>query len=210
MRMSDYTLTRRAEADLFDIAVHGYRQFGVRQAEAYAAGLEHAFQLSPTILEWAERPTRSAQACTGMSMPPHVILYEVVTDGVLILAIVHGRSVRRLPYRGGALTEGSALAGHLSDGPRNQQGRMRPVRDRPSALWRRLALWPPHSVQRSGRSLNVDLAVPASRHAMSGYASPRASRRKHQENTAAASRPLKSQRPPSRQTGGPFETEIGL
>ena len=43
--------------------------------------------------------------------------------------------------------------------------------------------WHRYSVQRSGRSLNVDLAVPASRHAMSGYASLRASRRHHQEIT---------------------------
>jgi plasmid stabilization system protein ParE len=43
--MSEYALTRRAEADLFDIFLFGYEQFGVRQAEIYAAELEHTFQL---------------------------------------------------------------------------------------------------------------------------------------------------------------------
>ncbi len=55
--MSDYRLTKRAEADLFDIAVHGYRQFGARQAEAYAAGLSTRSNSSPTIPAWAGGPT---------------------------------------------------------------------------------------------------------------------------------------------------------
>ena len=80
--MSDHTLTKRAEADLFDIAVHGYRQFGVHQVEAYATGLEHAFQLL------ADNPRMGRRA--------DAILYDPVDDGVLILAIVHGRSVRHL------------------------------------------------------------------------------------------------------------------
>lgn len=94
--MSDYTLTARAEADLFDIAVTGYRQFGIRQAEAYAGGLEHAFRLladDPRMGRKADaiRPGVHRHECAA-----HVILYEPVEGGVLILAIVHRRSVRRL------------------------------------------------------------------------------------------------------------------
>jgi toxin ParE1/3/4 len=54
--MSEYVLTRRAEADLFDIFLFGYEQFGSRQAEIYAAELEHAFQLLADIPVWAVKP----------------------------------------------------------------------------------------------------------------------------------------------------------
>lgn len=93
--MSDYTLTRRAEADLFDIAVHGYRQFGVRQAEAYAVGLEHAFQLLADNPGMGRKADAIRLGVHRHEHAAHVILYEVVADGILILAIVHGRSVRR-------------------------------------------------------------------------------------------------------------------
>ncbi|MDP4026604.1 type II toxin-antitoxin system RelE/ParE family toxin [Methylobacterium sp. NEAU 140] len=94
--MSDYTLTQRAEADLFDIFVYGYRQFGVRQAEAYAASLEHAFRLladNPGLGRKAEAIRAGVRRHECAS---HVILYEPADSGVLILAVVHGRSVERL------------------------------------------------------------------------------------------------------------------
>ncbi|MGU3328610.1 type II toxin-antitoxin system RelE/ParE family toxin [Methylobacterium mesophilicum] len=94
--MSDYTLTKRAEADLFDIAVHGYRQFGVRQVEAYAAGLEHAFQLLADNPRMGRRADAIRPGVHRHEYAAHVILYEPVDGGVLILAIVHGRSMRRL------------------------------------------------------------------------------------------------------------------
>jgi plasmid stabilization system protein ParE len=31
--MNEYTLTKRAEADLFDVFLFGYEQFGSKQAE---------------------------------------------------------------------------------------------------------------------------------------------------------------------------------
>jgi toxin ParE1/3/4 len=43
--MSEYILTKRAETDLYDVFLFGYQQFGVKQAEAYAAGLADTFQL---------------------------------------------------------------------------------------------------------------------------------------------------------------------
>ncbi|UIN38444.1 type II toxin-antitoxin system RelE/ParE family toxin [Methylobacterium oryzae] len=93
--MSDYTLTWKAEADLFDIAVHGYRQFGVHQAEAYAAGLERAFQLLADNPGMGRKADAIRPGVHRHEHASHVILYEVVTGGVLILAIIHGRSVRR-------------------------------------------------------------------------------------------------------------------
>lgn len=94
--MTDYTLTRRAEADLFDIAVHGYRQFGSRQAEAYAAGLEHAFRLLADNPQMGRTADAIRPGVRRHEHAAHVILYESAASGVLILAIVHGRSVSRL------------------------------------------------------------------------------------------------------------------
>lgn len=94
--MSDYTLTKRAEADLFDIAVHGYRQFGARQAEAYAAGLEHAFQLLANNPGMGRKADVIRPGVHRHEHTSHVILYEVVAGGVLILAVIHSCSLRRL------------------------------------------------------------------------------------------------------------------
>ncbi len=94
--MTDYTLTARAEADLFQIAVYGYRQFGVRQAEAYAADLEHTFQLLADNPGMGRKADAIQPGVHRHEHASHVILYEPADDGVLILAIVDGRSVRRL------------------------------------------------------------------------------------------------------------------
>lgn len=94
--MSDYGLTKRAEGDLFDIFLFGYEQFGSKQAEAYAAELEGVFQLL------ADNPRMGREAATvspGVRRHEHrshVILYEEASSGVLILAIVHSSSVKRL------------------------------------------------------------------------------------------------------------------
>ena len=94
--MSDYGLTKRAEADLFHIFLYGYEQFGSKQAEAYAAELEHVFQLladNPRMGREAETIARGVRRHEHGS---HIILYEEASGGVLILAIVHSRSVKRL------------------------------------------------------------------------------------------------------------------
>ena len=94
--MSDYGLTKRAEADLFDIFLYGYEQFGSKQAEVYAAGLEHVFQLladNPRLGREAETIARGVRRHEHGS---HIILYEEAPGGVLILAIVHSSSVKRL------------------------------------------------------------------------------------------------------------------
>ena len=53
--MSEYALTKRAEADLFHIFLFGYGQFGARQAETYATELEHTFQLLADNPAWVEK-----------------------------------------------------------------------------------------------------------------------------------------------------------
>ncbi len=94
--MRRFHLSRRAEDDVTEIFAFGYAFFGEAQAERYADGMKDAFAL----LARNPRMERSAEAVApGIrrhEYRSHVILYEEMPDGVLILAVVHGRSVRRL------------------------------------------------------------------------------------------------------------------
>ena len=94
--MSNYRLTVRAEDDLLDIFLFGLEQFGLMQAERYKAGFERCF----TILADNPKLGRTANAVApGLRRhehESHIVLYEEAEDGVLIVALVHGRSVRRL------------------------------------------------------------------------------------------------------------------
>ena len=94
--MSSYALTKRAEADLFDIFLFGYEQFGSAQAETYAAELEHVFQLLADNPRMGREAEAIAPDVRRHEHGSHVILYEISPDGVVILAVVHTSSVKRL------------------------------------------------------------------------------------------------------------------
>ena len=94
--MSRVRFSNRSEADLLDIFAYGITQLGVAQAERYRADLEACFQLI------AERPLMGRLA---RNVTPnirrhehgrHVIFYEPDGDGVIVLALIHQRSIRRL------------------------------------------------------------------------------------------------------------------
>lgn len=94
--MADYRISRRAEHDLIEIYVYGLEQFGRAQAARYQADMERCFLLL------AEQPRmgRSAEAIApGVRRHEHgqhVVLYEEDDRGILILAVIHQRSLPRL------------------------------------------------------------------------------------------------------------------
>ena len=94
--MSSYALTKRAEADLLDIFSFGYEQFGVTQAEAYAAELASAFQLLADNPRMGRDAEAIARGVRRHEHAAHVILYEIAPPSVRILAIVHASSIKRL------------------------------------------------------------------------------------------------------------------
>ena len=94
--MSEYALTKRAEADLFEVFLFGYEQFGERQAEVYAAELEYIFQLLADNPRMGREAETIAHGVRRHEHGSHIILYEVISGGVLILAIVHASSIKRL------------------------------------------------------------------------------------------------------------------
>ncbi|MFG1339993.1 type II toxin-antitoxin system RelE/ParE family toxin [Xanthobacter autotrophicus] len=95
--MSNFRLTRQAEDDLLDIFLYGIEQFGRAQALHCKDDLDRCFaalvhsprmgRLAPALGETVRRHEHAS----------HVILYEIEDGGgILILAIVHGRSIRHL------------------------------------------------------------------------------------------------------------------
>lgn len=91
-----YGLTRRARNDLFDIFVYGYDRFGARQAETYATSLEHAFELLAANPRMGREARSIGPGVRRHEHASHIILYEEAPPGILILALVHSRSVLRL------------------------------------------------------------------------------------------------------------------
>lgn len=96
--MRRYRFTKQARADLHDIFLYGYEQFGETQAEAYAAGLAHVFQLLADNPQMGRKAEAIAAGVRRHEYGSHVILYETAPDGILVLAIIHGRSVHRLSF----------------------------------------------------------------------------------------------------------------
>jgi toxin ParE1/3/4 len=94
--VSSWQLSQRAASDLLDIYLYGVEQFGSAQAERYRLGLDACFsmlsdhprigRLSDTIRPGVRRHEHGS----------HVVLYKENPDHVLIVAIVHGRSIKGL------------------------------------------------------------------------------------------------------------------
>lgn len=94
--MASYRLTLRAGADVFDIFLYGFEAFGANQAARYKDDLARCF----AMLSENPRMGRPAEAiASGIRRhehQSHVILYEIDSPDILVLAVVHGRSIRRL------------------------------------------------------------------------------------------------------------------
>jgi len=94
--MTEYRVSKRAIANLNNIYLYGIEQFGRPQALAYQVELEDCFAMlarhprigrtSPTIRPGMRRHEHGS----------HVILYREEKDGVLIVAVLHSRSIRGL------------------------------------------------------------------------------------------------------------------
>lgn len=94
--MRQFRLARRADEEITEIFAYGYEQFGETQAEAYANGMTHVFQLLADNPRIGRAADRIALGIRRHEYRSHVILYEEEPNGVLILAVVHGRNLRRL------------------------------------------------------------------------------------------------------------------
>jgi len=95
--LNSFRLTRRAEQDLYDIFLYGYERFGIAQADRYASDMEACFQLLANNPRLGREAKAIAPGVRRHEHGSHVILYEESDAGVLILAVLHKKSVIRLP-----------------------------------------------------------------------------------------------------------------
>lgn len=94
--MSRYWLTERAEEEILDIFLSGIEQFGMAQARRYKEDMGNCFQLLADTPYMGRSAVNIGDGVRRHEHQSHVILYEIVDDGVLILAVVNGRSVHGL------------------------------------------------------------------------------------------------------------------
>lgn len=89
--MSEWVLSENAAEDLIEIYVYTFREFGPRQAETYAGGIEERFS------NLAGSPS-TGRALIGIAgdyrqsvYGRHVIVYRAQEKGIFIVRVLHGR-----------------------------------------------------------------------------------------------------------------------
>lgn len=96
--VNNYRLSTQAENEILDIFLYGIEQFGLSQARLYKDGLESCFQLIGNNPRMGRPAASVGEGIRRHEHGSHVIFYEIDGSGVLILTIVHARSIRHLKF----------------------------------------------------------------------------------------------------------------
>ena len=91
--MSSYRLTPRAADEIIDIEIYSIAQFGSRQAERYKHGLVACFELLTAQPMLGRIARNIGPDIRRHEHGSHVIFYRIDEEGILILAVVHERSM---------------------------------------------------------------------------------------------------------------------
>ncbi|MGH7153442.1 MAG: type II toxin-antitoxin system RelE/ParE family toxin [Acetobacteraceae bacterium] len=94
--MNEYRLTRDADADLRELFLYGFETFGLAQAEDYRDSMTRCFELLADNPKLGRKADEFAGGTRRHEHARHVIFYDEQPYGVLITAIIHERSIRRL------------------------------------------------------------------------------------------------------------------
>ncbi|THV21298.1 type II toxin-antitoxin system RelE/ParE family toxin [Peteryoungia ipomoeae] len=86
-----YRLSRKAEADIIDIAETGIRNWGLRQARTYHDGLFELFELIASTPEMARERDELIPPMRVQRFRAHLIVYRIEDNEVLIVRIRHSR-----------------------------------------------------------------------------------------------------------------------
>lgn len=86
-----YQIARRAEEDIENLYVSSATAFGIEQAERYFAGLEAAFNLLAKHPRIARERSEISPPVRVHPYKPHVIIYTLQGQNILILRIRHQR-----------------------------------------------------------------------------------------------------------------------
>jgi len=99
--MAEYRLTRAAEDDLLEAFVYGFETFGPAQAKDYRQSMARCFEVLADTPRLGRQADDFAPGARRHEHGRHVIFYDEQPYGVLIIAIVHERSIRRWLAQGG-------------------------------------------------------------------------------------------------------------
>lgn len=94
--MTEYRLSERADADLSSIFVYGFEQFGERQAARYFEELKGVFDKLAQFRKMGRRADSIRNGLRRHEHGSHVIFYVEESEGIVIVAVVHARSLRGL------------------------------------------------------------------------------------------------------------------
>ena len=94
--MSEYRLTQAAEDDLLEAFIYGFETFGRQQAEEYRDSMIRCFELLAENPRLGRKADDFAAGARRHEHAQHVIFYDEQPYGVLIIGIVHVRSIRHL------------------------------------------------------------------------------------------------------------------
>ena len=94
--MSEYRLTRDADTDLLEVFLYGFETFGLPRAEDYRDSLTRCFELLADNPKLGRKADEFAPGARRHEHARHVVFYDEQPYGVLIIAIIHERSIRRL------------------------------------------------------------------------------------------------------------------
>jgi len=92
--MTEYRLTKAAEDDLLNAFIYGFEMFGPAQAEEYRQSMVRCFELLADTPHLGRKADDFATGARRHEHGRHVIFYDEQPYGVLIIAIIHERSIR--------------------------------------------------------------------------------------------------------------------
>jgi toxin ParE1/3/4 len=93
--MAKYRLTKEAENDLLKIFLYSFEIFGLAQAEEYRKDIIQCFELLAENPRLGRNADKFAPGARRHEQAHHVIFYDAQSDGVLVICIVHERSMPR-------------------------------------------------------------------------------------------------------------------
>ncbi len=88
--MTAWRLTAEADEDLVAVFIQGCDLFGTRQADRYLDELNAVFSRLATTPEMARLRLEFDPPLRAFSFKAHVIIYDVIEDGVMIIRVRHG------------------------------------------------------------------------------------------------------------------------
>ena len=94
--MPSYKLSKRSENDLLEIVLYGIEFFGLDKAQDYHSELSKTMQLLANNPKMGRKADNIASGVRRHEHGSHVILYEETHNSILILALVHSKSIAEI------------------------------------------------------------------------------------------------------------------